>query len=76
LLGVAVARIIADGREIALEGAAFGPGWHALERSDWATWRWTTGCASLIVPPGTSRLELELQGTLPYRVPQTAAAAA
>lgn len=42
-LGVAVTRIIADGRTLALDGPQMGEGWCARETQ----WRWTTGAARL-----------------------------
>ncbi len=42
-LGVAVSRLMLNGREIGLDDPRLGPGWHAPE----AAWRWTDGDAAL-----------------------------
>ena len=60
-LGVAVARLVADGRRLALDGAAFGAGWHAVEPD----WRWSDGDAVLLCP-GARRLEVQVLPMLGY----------
>jgi hypothetical protein len=65
-LGVAVSRIVLDGRTIPLGDARLGSGWHALE-ADGAGgfWRWTDGDAALDVA-GASVLEVEVAMTERY----------
>jgi autotransporter passenger strand-loop-strand repeat protein len=47
-LGVAVSRIVLDGRVVALDDARLAGGWHALEAgADGSEWRWTDGDATL-----------------------------
>ena len=58
-LGVAVSRIWLDGREVRLESAALGAGWHQVEEG----WRWTDGCASLVTENArTLQVELVMTG--------------
>jgi hypothetical protein len=65
-LGVAVSRIVLDGRAIPLADARLGAGWHAFE-ADGAGggWRWTDGDAALDVP-GAGVLEVEVVMTERY----------
>jgi hypothetical protein len=49
-LGVAIARLTFDGREVALDSPALATGWHPPE----AGWRWTDGSA--IIPIWGSRM--------------------
>lgn len=50
ILGVAIARLALDGRDMALESPALAQGWHAPEHD----WRWTDGAA--VVPVAGARL--------------------
>jgi hypothetical protein len=74
-LGVAIARIVLDGRLIPLADARLGAGWHALE-TDGAGggWRWTDGDAALDVAGGHV-LEVELAMTARYWLAQVGAKA-
>ena len=59
-LGVAVANIALDGRDIPLADARLAEGWHGAE----AEWRWTDGAARLRVDDATSlAFDLALTGT-------------
>jgi hypothetical protein len=62
-LGVAVQRIVLDGRE--LPAAARGTGWHAPE----AGFQWTDGEATLAVGPGRLEVTLAMCATY-WRVPE------
>ena len=82
-LGVALSRIVvsrgADRIDVPLDHPLLTGGWHAPERSDAALWRWTTGAAVLPIPPtdsGIVTVELELHGTMAYRVESVAEARA
>jgi hypothetical protein len=55
ILGVAVARMWLDAREVALDSPALMQGWHTPE----AGWRWTDGVGVLPVA-GARRLEFDL----------------
>lgn len=57
-LGVAVARIVADGVTIDLGDSRLGGGWHADE----GDWRWTDGDAALVLP-GVRQLDVEVAMT-------------
>jgi hypothetical protein len=46
-LGVAVGDLRIDGASVPLDGAAFGAGFHPLERDGERAWRWTDGDAEL-----------------------------
>ena len=65
-LGVAVARIVLDGRVIPLADARLGAGWHVFE-ADGAGggWRWTDGNAGLDVA-GAGVLEVAVAMTERY----------
>jgi hypothetical protein len=64
-LGVAVARIVLDGADIALTDARLGAGWHAPEHTgEAAGWRWTDGDAALAID-GRHRLDIEIAMTQP-----------
>jgi hypothetical protein len=54
-LGVAVSRIVLNGRDIGLDDARLGAGWQAIEPG----WRWTRGEAALDVS-GADVLEIEV----------------
>ena len=82
-LGVALSRIVvsrgADRIDVPLDHPLLTGGWHAPEQSDAALWRWTTGAAVLPIPPtdsGIVTVELELHGTMAYRVELVAEARA
>jgi hypothetical protein len=75
LLGVAVSRIVvsrgADRIEVPVDHPMLDAGWHSAERADGAMWRWTDGAAFLPIPPANSGIvtvELDLRGTMAYRV--------
>ncbi len=51
-LGIAISRIAYGDQPIRLASPRLGAGWHAVERSRRATWRWTDGDATLDVPGG------------------------
>ncbi len=57
-LGVAVAEVLYDGRNIDL--AALEAGWHPLEAEDGHEWRWSDGSASL--PVGGRQISVRLVG--------------
>ena len=59
-LGLRIGGILADGRAIALDSAALGAGFHPLERSGAAQWRWTDGAAELSLPARSGPVLLEL----------------
>ena len=61
-LGVAVARVVRNGVELALDGPWFGAGFLAMERDGGAAWRWTDGDAAMVLPAlaEESLLEAEL----------------
>jgi hypothetical protein len=46
-LGVAVSALRVNGEAMALDGAAFGAGFHALETHGDTAWRWTDGESAL-----------------------------
>jgi len=46
-LGVAVRRVVVDGRVLDLDDAAFAEGWHPPESGAAGAWRWTDGAAVL-----------------------------
>ncbi|HXT08856.1 MAG TPA: Hint domain-containing protein [Roseiarcus sp.] len=75
-LGVLVSRLEIDGRDIALDDAALGDGWHAVERDGERQWRWSNGDAAL--PLGRSLTlwlhPLPAAYPLPLRTPKPAAA--
>jgi hypothetical protein len=52
--GVAVRGVELDGKALALDDPGFGAGFYAIERHDNAAWRWTSGDATLALPPSTS----------------------
>jgi len=64
-LGVAVARIVLDGKPIALTDGRLGPGWHDVERDGSKVWRWTNGDAGLGLAGGRS-LDIEVAMTERY----------
>jgi autotransporter passenger strand-loop-strand repeat protein len=64
-LGVAVARIVLDGKPIALTDGRLGPGWHDVERDGSKAWRWTNGDAALALAGGRS-LDIEVAMTERY----------
>lgn len=73
-LGLSVTAITLRGpageQRIALDGPAFGPGWHKLEQADGSAWRWTDGRGILRLPETTGRtvLELRLGSAMTYRL--------
>jgi autotransporter passenger strand-loop-strand repeat protein len=65
-LGVAVSRVVLDGRTIPLGDARLGAGWHAFEADGTGGgWRWTDGDAALEVA-GASVLEVTVAMTERY----------
>jgi len=60
-LGVAVSRLVLDGKAIALSDARLGSGWHDIE----AGWRWTNGDAELRLA-GSRRLDIDVAMTERY----------
>ena len=67
-LGVAVSRVDAGGREVALTHWALCAGWHEPEPG----WRWTDGRAEVLVPPAAREIAFEIANILPaYNLPQT-----
>ena len=52
--GVAVRGVELDGKALSLDDPGFGEGFYAIERHDNAAWRWTSGDATLALPPSTS----------------------
>lgn len=50
-LGVAVARLVVESTDIALESPALVRGFHRVESGQGLTWRWTDGEALLLLPP-------------------------
>jgi hypothetical protein len=58
VLGVAVSRIVLDGRPMSLTHARLETGWHDVEGANPA-WRWTDGCANIPLR-GASVLEIEI----------------
>ncbi|MFI4981359.1 MAG: Hint domain-containing protein, partial [Nevskiales bacterium] len=70
-LGVAISRVLLDGRSVALDDAALGCGWHEVEAGEGAApgWRWTDGDASLAIV-GVQVLEVEVAITEQYWVGQ------
>jgi hypothetical protein len=59
-LGVALGRLRLGGQQIALDDETCVAGFHPLEGNRRATWRWTTGDATLALPPRTEESVLEL----------------
>ena len=51
-LGVAIERIVLDGRAMPPGDPALGAGFHGIERQGAVAWRWTDGEATLMLPPG------------------------
>ncbi len=72
-LGVAVQRLVLDGRAMRLDDAALTDGWHGAE----ADFRWTNGCAWIALPPASERLEVTLHPGCPgsYTLAETGGAA-
>jgi hypothetical protein len=65
-LGVAVSRIVLDGKPIALTDARLGSGWHDIEQAGRDPgWRWTNGDAGLLLAGG-SRLDIDVAMTERY----------
>ena len=64
-LGVAVAELRIDGAAVALDDAAFGAGFHPVERQGDAAWRWTDGAALLARPAGAATVEIALAMVAP-----------
>ncbi len=74
VLGVALARVVLDGVEIDLAGAAFGAGFLPCEGEPGGWWRWSTGEAWLDLPArsGESTLEVRVRrGWGRYWLPPT-----
>ena len=66
-LGVMLARIVLRAHDAAIDLPASDPalaeGFHPLERTAGASWRWTDGHARLpFVPPGLTRIDLHVLG--------------
>ena len=74
-LGVAVTRILLDGRELRLDDARIRAGWHRMEQG----WRWTDGDAAIPLTPMRAARPLEVH-TAPmlayWQAPPAAAEAA
>jgi hypothetical protein len=73
-LGVAVAGIRHDGRDLALDAAAFAAGFHPPEADGTRTWRWTDGAATVELAPLPHAACLELRlipGWRRYHAPAT-----
>lgn len=51
-LGIAVAEVRVDGEPLPLDAAAFGAGFHAVERDGAQAWRWTDGAGVLSLEAG------------------------
>jgi hypothetical protein len=66
-LGVAVSRLVLDGRPIALDDPRLGSGWHDVECNGAGLpgWRWTNGDAALAVT-GPGELDIEVAVTVRY----------
>jgi hypothetical protein len=65
-LGVAVAEVRVDGVALPLDAAAFGEGFHAVERNGGQLWRWTDGAAVLAIEAGAPvMIELDVVMTAP-----------
>ena len=62
-LGVAVSRIVIDGRRVALDDARLGAGWHPVEAG--GGWRWTDGEAALDLA-GACAVDIEVAMTERY----------
>lgn len=60
-LGVAVERVVHEGAELDLAGAACGEGFLAIEMEAGRSWRWTGGVAALSLPPRPASTVLELR---------------
>jgi hypothetical protein len=71
MLGVAIARLTLNGREMALDSPALAEGWHPAEPD----WRWTDGDGVLPVA-GARRLAFDLAMVGEYWVTPTSAVAA
>jgi hypothetical protein len=76
-LGVRIGRItVKDGldlTDVALDSAALGEGWWAVETEGTAMARWTDGDAHLVLPPGGGVgrvLALQLAGSMTYPIAQ------
>ena len=73
-LGVAVSKVVCDGKLIPLTDPCFGSGWREAEYGDGdAAWRWTDGDAGLAVPGGHV-LDIEVAITGRYWLTEAAAA--
>lgn len=59
-LGVAIARIVHDGKELPLDGPACAAGFLPAEHDGANAWRWTTGDATLALVPGDVETTLEI----------------
>lgn len=59
-LGVPLGRLRLGGQQIALDDETCVAGFHPLEGKGSAAWRWTTGDATLVLPPRTEESVLEL----------------
>ena len=61
--GVAIRKIELDGEELALDYPGLGEGFYAVESRDNASWRWTNGAATLVLPASESNRFLVLHLT-------------
>jgi hypothetical protein len=65
-LGVAVSELRVNGEALALDGPAFGPGFHVLETQGEDAWRWTDGQGTLALTlPDPAVIEIGLQMVAP-----------
>ena len=74
-LGVAVARLEADGTVLPLDGPDLRAGWHAPERDGTRLWRWTDGDATIELPRDATLLTIALVDACRLPMPDERAAA-
>lgn len=60
-LGVCVLSAELDGKVLAFDASAFGPGFHPAESNAGQTWRWTNGDAWLVLPYSAAARRLVLR---------------
>lgn len=73
-LGVCIAQLALDGETLPLDAAALASGFHAVERGQGTSWRWTNGEAALQLAPSQRARHLAVDVRM--CVPQPAALAA
>jgi len=61
--GVAVRAIHVDGTALTLDGPAIGDGFHPVEQAGSQQWRWTSGNATVTLPPGDESRTLTVEIT-------------